>query len=110
IPQIEPRTEENVPLTAPNEPDTTDLINPSPSLNSPKILPTNQSCTKFQRNWKAPKNICFTPSHIFLKSPVNNHENTLIRQMIIFSPPFTTPLIASQVETKIGRASCRERV
>src|SRR5699024_6735477 len=101
IPQIEPRTEENVPLTAPNEPDTTDLINPSPSLNTPKILPTNQSCTKFQTNCNAPKNICFTPSHIFLKSPVNNPMNTFTIPMITFRAPLITPLMAFQVETII---------
>src|SRR5699024_805907 len=93
IPQIELRIDENVPLTAPSEPDTTHLINPSPSLNTPKILPTIQSCTKFQTNCNAPKNICFTPSHILRKSPVNNPENTLIKPIIIFSPPMTTPFI-----------------
>lgn len=53
----------------------------------------------------APEKIFLIPSHIFLKSPVNNPLKTCIKPFMTCKPPFITPWIFCQIDTIINLTS-----
>ncbi|CXY79232.1 Uncharacterised protein [Staphylococcus aureus] len=75
------------------------LSNPPKYLTTPRILPTNHSCIKFQINCTVPFSIITMPSQTPRQFPVKRLENTLIIPKIILIAPCITPLIFSQVLT-----------
>ncbi|EHS70366.1 hypothetical protein IS125_0002 [Staphylococcus aureus subsp. aureus IS-125] len=73
------------------------LSNPPKYLTTPRILPTNHSCIKFQINCTVPFTIITIPSQTPFQFPVKRLENTLIIPKIMLMAPCITPFIFSQV-------------
>ncbi|EHQ65533.1 hypothetical protein SA21345_2699, partial [Staphylococcus aureus subsp. aureus 21345] len=88
-----------IPLITPQIPDIKPLSNPPKYLTTPRILPTNHSCIKFQINCTVPFSIITIPSQTPRQLPVNKLEKNLIKPSMIFKAPCITPFIFSQVLT-----------